>query len=236
MPLVAPQEEKGPFLKRSFMNWMVTHPKTVSNHAYAAHVFYTRLQKDDLIPKNPSVIEYFGGAGVHAVIAESILHPRKHVVIERHPKAVEQLRAVACEYPNIQIVSQSFEQYCLQNRDDIFDIHDLDNPAFTAAKFFHYQRELGQIFGTQPAVVKMADVASRKMCFNKKHFVRYLESNFDSYAGYIRLLSKKFYELFDYSIMFAYTYSGVGLLCLTHGCKEPDITALEDEPLGFVIK
>lgn len=235
MPILDSSEEDGGLQTRSFLNWVRTDQKFVANHAYAACLFYNRL-KDVYGLEGASIVEYFGGAGIHAVVAENVLSPRNHVCIDCHPIAVEQLKLISSAYPKVQVFQDDFEGWISRNRDTLFDIHDLDNPRFTASQLRYYHMEFSWIFSSRPAVVKMADVAGRKMCWNKKYFQKQFGKQIETYNDYLRELSHSIHWLFGYSLSFAYTYGGIALMCLREGWHDPEIIPLLDEPRGFVIE
>lgn len=233
--LISNIEENGTKQEQSFLSWVRKDIKFVSNHTKAAYLFYQKLLNDKLVPDNPSIIEYFAGAGIHAVIAEELLFPRRHICLDRNALAVEQLRLVSKNYPYIWVLQREFEDYSEHHRDDIFDIHDLDNPNFTAAQIRHSHIELSRIFNSKPLVVKLTDVAGTKMCWNRKYFVKQFRQDFHSYEGYLDLMSRRLYDLFGYSISFGYTYDGVALLCLIEGNHVADLRKLEYDEKGFVL-
>lgn len=229
-------KESGTKLEQSFLSWIREDIKFVSNHTQAAYLFYKRLIEERLIPEGASLIEYFAGAGIHSAIAEELIQPSKHVCLDRHPLAFEQLSLVRQRYPSIQVLQREFEDWSERHRDDLFDIHDLDNPSFTAAQIRHSHIELSRIFNSRPLVVKMTDVAGTKMCWNRKYFARHFKKSFDTYQEYLDLMSNKLYDLFGYSVGFGYTYDGVALLCLIEGNHTADIKKLDYDPKGFVLK
>lgn len=229
-------KEGGSKQEQSFLSWVREDIKFVSNHTQAAYRFYKRLLGNLLVPQNPSIVEYFAGAGLHAVIAEEILQPAKHVCLDRHPLAFEQLSLVRKRYPRIQVLQREFEDWSERHRDDLFDIHDLDNPCFTAAQIRHSHIELSRIFNSRPLVVKMTDVAGTKMCWNRKYFIKHFKKGFDTYQEYLILMSDKIYDLFGYSVSFGYVYDGVALLCLIEGKHTADISKLEYDAKGFVLR
>lgn len=233
--LLSGKEENGAKQEQSFLNWVRKDIKFVSNHTKAAYLFYQKLRVEHLVPDNPSIIEYFAGAGIHAVVAEEILWPKSHVCIDRNSIAVEQLRLVSKNYPTMWAGLQTFEGYLDNYRDTLFDIHDLDNPSFTAAQIRHYHMELSQIFRSNPSVVKLTDVAGTKMCWNRKYFVRQFRQDFNTYEDYLHLLSIRLYDLFGYSASFGYIYDGIAVLCFREGRYTTNIMKLPDESNGFVI-
>lgn len=229
-------KESGTKQEQSFLSWVRDDPKFVSNHTQAAYLFYKRLLDKLLVPQNPSMIEYFGGAGIHAAVAEEVLQPSKHVCLDRHPLAFEQLSRLREKYPRMQVLQRDFEDWSERHRDDLFDIHDLDNPSFTAAQIRHSHIELSRIFNSRPLVVKMTDVAGTKMCWNRKYFAKHFKQDFSSYEDYLELMSNRLYDLFGYSVSFGYVYDGVALLCLIEGNNTADIKKLEYDVKGFVLR
>lgn len=235
MPIIQTSEESGSKLGRSFLSWVVSNKRFVSNHTFAAYCFYKRMRRKFGM-NGVSIIEYFGGAGISATIAEEFLCVQRHVVMDINPLAVQQLKLVEKLHSKMEVTQRSFEQWSDDNRDAIFDIHDLDNPCFTAAQLRHYHLELSRIFRSGPAVVKLTDIAGAKMGWNKKYFAKQFGQTFNTYDDYLFLTSHRIYDLFGYSAEFIYTYYRTAMMCLTEGWREPEMIALPDEPRGFIIE
>lgn len=235
MPILQTSEENGTKQERSFLNWVVNNRKFVSNHTFAAYCFYKRV-RNTFRMNGVSIVEYFGGAGIHAVIAEKLLYVNRHVCMDRNDLAFQQLQLVEKFYRKMEVTRRSFEDWSNDNRDAMFDIHDLDNPCFTAAQLRHYHMELSRIFRSGPSVVKLTDIAGAKMGWNKKYFAKQFGQTFNTYDDYLFLTSHRIYDLFGYSAEFIYTYDRTAMMCLTEGWREPEMIALPDEPRGFVIE
>lgn len=194
--ILAPTEETGDFEGRSYMHWLATDAKNVSLHTTAAYVVYSRLLQMKTVQRGFTVLEYFGGAGLHSKLISELLNPSRHVIVERNQVAFAQLLHSMCGKAHG--VCSTFEDY---KDERLYEIVHVDHPRFSISRFRQHYKEFNHIFRqNKPRVFILTDTARNKFHLNKQPFSRAVGRNIETFDDYLQGTSALFEKEFGFSV------------------------------------
>lgn len=233
MSVLAPTEETGDFEARSYMHWLATDVKNVSLHTTSAYLIYSRLLNLNVLQKHDSVLEYFGGAGIHSRVIYELLEPSRHRVVERSEAAWKQIcfdRGSKAE-----VISGNFEDYRSSKQ---WDVVHVDHPRFSISRFRHHYKEFFHILNhNKPKVFILTDTSRNKFHLNIEPFRRALDRKIESFEDYLYGTSALFQKEFGFTTKLCALTRFSCMMAMTKDLNNViemmDVNASEQEVKGF---
>lgn len=151
------------------------------------------------LQKGLFVWEPFGGVGIFAVAVQEILKPSRHIIHEIDATCLNQLKVSLKQY-NVEIDDKDATVYLGSEYADVFMV---DFPLFSLIRFLKTKRwepELARMTAQKPKAIIMTDGSSCRYHLQWKNYNKVDPSIDSTRESYVKALSKRFYEMYGYSI------------------------------------
>lgn len=156
------------------------------------------------LPRESTVVEWFGGIGCGSIIIQNMLHPWRHVIYELDPELHAHL---AYTFPRCYVVYGDSYQ---ADHEYGGDIHVADNNTFTILRWLRdeqYADFMDKVFGNANYVV-FTDTAVTIFYPHRERYARALGvTKIDDLADYVRGLSLRVKRRYGHSVIAAATHS-----------------------------
>lgn len=183
-----------------WLDWAVAAPKHAGDHLTVSWRTFTALQDHYGPDAFPTIREYFGGVGAHALMLEELFNPMLwHTVADYAPEAVEHMKRVL---PGGVTVAQrdAYDGVTWHGDLQVLDFGDLT--VFQAQPGKERGDLLERVFSTQPKAVTLTDIAARYLHLQKRSYEPILGPGAcDSYEEYLERYSRHLEERFGYVML-----------------------------------
>lgn len=153
------------------------------------------LLKD--LPKELSVIEFYGGTGVQSTVIDQVLKPKNHVIIEQDEVCVRQLEHLFGNKKTVQIICGDAKQYM---KDANADLYLLDWNTWTIAHWERWHELWGYLFSTNPVALSWYDTSRPYFHTNKKLYGKILDGEVTDFSQYTQGVSSLIEAKYGYAL------------------------------------
>lgn len=183
-----------------FLDWVARSPKQAGDHLAVSWKTFCALAVHCGPDAFPTVQEYFGGIGAHALMVDNLFEPIRHWVNDYSPAAVEHMTRVlpqeiqVCQADSYDLNTSSMAEL------QVLDFGDLT--VWKADKSERHSGLLSHVFGLKPEAVTVTDIAARYLHLQKKHYEPILgRGTCESYEDYLQNFADYMFARFGYSLL-----------------------------------
>jgi hypothetical protein len=209
-----------------FLNWVLRKPAEASKHVTAGYAAASSL----LGRSYGSITEYYGGMGAQALILQRLFNPAVHHVVDRHPLAVEHMRA---SLPPPIVVHRGDARAFYQPAElAVMDYGDL---TIHKAQNDH-KPMLDRVFAQAPKAALLTDIAGPRLHLQRERYEEELGVSCATYPEYLAGLSAYLYKTYGYRIHACYYHRWSAVMSLLPEPGEPLITPVPEGPVGIQLQ
>lgn len=183
-----------------FVDWVARSPKQAGDHLAVSWKTFCALAVHCGPDAFPTVQEYFGGIGAHALMLENLFEPIRHWVNDYSLEAVVHMQRVLPE----EVKVCQADSYNL-DASSMADLQVLDFGDLTVWKAHHDPRHSGlldHVFHLKPAAVTITDIAARYLHLQKGVYEPILgDGTCDTYESYLDAFADYMHARFGYVLL-----------------------------------
>lgn len=183
-----------------FVDWALRSPKQAGDHLEVSWKTFVALTMHCGPDAFPTVQEYFGGIGAHALMLENLFEPIRHWVNDYSLEAVEHMQRVLPEEVKVcQADSYNLEASSMAEL-QVLDFGDLT--VWKADRDPRHSALLDHVFALKPEAVTVTDIAARYLHLQKGVYEPLLGAgSCDSYETYLEAFSRQLEERYGYVLL-----------------------------------
>lgn len=180
-----------------WFDWAFKDPTGTNTHVVNGYNVLKAIQR--VVPDIHSCSEYFGGAGVQALMCEELFDLKEHLIGELSTVAFEHLKKLFREKKHVEIVYQ--DAYKVEIRPS--DLIIIDFPDCTLKRLMEdKQRELlDKCFATRPKALVFTDVAGIRFGLQKARYSKMAGRELENYLDYLHFIVEKIKEFYGYNLV-----------------------------------
>jgi hypothetical protein len=187
-------EYDTPERQRSYAHYVATKPDMVAAKCLATEWLIQTL------PKEKSIVEFFGGVGFFATLVENIIHPIDHFIFEINDVCVTQLRECFKKNKNVHVDSGDARKTILDFNCDILS---LDFPNFTILDLregHRWQKQFHHVFSIDAEAIVFTDTSPSYFSIHKDRYSQFFDKKLNSVRDYVLSFSEYLYKRYGYSV------------------------------------
>lgn len=213
---------------RSYIEVSVKDEKIAAECVLANAMLLNSILPD--LTSGLDVLELYGGAGFHTVVAQNMLEPTNHTVIELDDHCIDHLRK---QFPNITVVKGKAED----NYKIKADYYSLDSNSWTINTLvnnINKNKEMYEgIFSFNPKAVQVWDSSKPYFVQNRALYSRLLGQEVNTPKEYAQALSDFFFQNYSYSASRVCYLSRSTYFMIQPGKQEMKEIHIPDSVKGF---
>jgi hypothetical protein len=186
------------------------------------------------LPKSLRVVEFFGGVGRSALIAEEVLVPLSHTVFELDQNCIDHLQRVFGACSHMSIIKADSRQVMGVADGDVF-IADFNSwTLYQHIKGSDWSEPFSRLFAKDPQAVLWTDTAITHLGHNCKLYTKHFGVPIVRIEDYTALVSSYLFDMFGYTISRAAYHAGEANFLAKPGQHQAEEMWIHDRKRGFV--